>query len=113
MIDMDHGATASEAALIGHPGIASAFAVQISQFPADATSGSLHPIRPMSGRDRADLRSSGGGESCDLCRARISKHGQPGRSRVHGSDAGGNPTKSGAPVKRVEGPHFHARSVLA
>ena len=76
------------------------------EFAAARPPESVAPIRPVSGRDRAALGSSGGSESCDLGRAENSKHGQPRESRAHGSDASGNPTKLGAPIERVEGPRF-------
>jgi len=78
----------------------------IEQFAAAEAIGSAPPIRPMSVPGRADFGSSGGSESCVLCRAEISKHGQPRRPGVHGPDAGGNPAKLGAPIKRVESPRF-------
>lgn len=83
-----------------------AAALRATQFAAaEANELSAPPIRPMSVSGRADLRSSGGSESCDLCRAGVGKHGQPRRPDAHGPDAGGNPAKLGAPIERVEGPH--------
>lgn len=76
-------------------------------FAAAEAKDSAPPIRPMSVSGRADLGSSGGGESCALCRAGIGKHGQPRQPGAHGSDAGGNPTKLGAPIEWVEGPRLY------
>jgi hypothetical protein len=78
---------------------------ELTQFAAAEANDSAPPIRPMSVSGRADLGSSGGGESRVLGRAEISKHGQPRWPGAHGLDASGNPAKLGAPIKRVEGPH--------
>ena len=78
----------------------------IVQFAAAEAIGSAPPIRPMSVPGRADFGSSGGSESCVLCRAEISKHGQPRRPGAFGPETSGNPAKLGAPIKRVEGPRL-------
>ena len=81
-------------------------ALRATRFAAADANEQAPPIRPMSVSGRAGFGSSSGGASRDLCRAGISKHGQPREPGAHGPDASGNPAKLGAPIERVEGPHL-------